>query len=547
MRGIDLASCALALSISTLSAAAPAEVLARRTFTILQINDLYKIEGLEAGRFGGLARVRTLRRELEAGGGSVLVLHAGDFLFPSVMSKYFKGRPMIDALNLLDGDAGAFDPRLVVVPGNHEFDDPDPGVLLGRMAESDFRWVDSNLRYCRARHSCGERFSARLRNVEDTIVVEVSGVRVGIFGLTANLNDPGYVAYDDDPAERRSLIAAALEDLKSKGAEVRIALTHETLREDLDLAAAYPEIDLIVGGHEHEFSQRRVGRTWITKADADARSVVVCDVTVSPSGEVDAAPRQVTLGEDVVPDTAVGAVVERWQAELARTIDKPFEVVAMTESRLEGEERAVRSRETALGNFLADVMRDRSHADVALLNGGAIRIDDDIVPGPIRRIDLEGVFYFDDAIVSFELTGAELLDLLRISASGVGASNSGFLQVGGIRFGYRIEGAEESRAVRVDPAAVEIKLRNTDVFVPLDLSRRYVVSTLDYFWANGHRDGYPLFSQGRQGGSSPKRLDTGARIGWRKATEDAIAALPGRRVTARIDGRIERLGGGAAP
>src|SRR5688572_13849921 len=83
-------------------------------FKILQINDVYKIEGLEGGQSGGLARLRTLRKHLESDGTPVLVLHAGDALYPSVMSKYLDARPMVDVMNLLDGDATAFDPNLIV-------------------------------------------------------------------------------------------------------------------------------------------------------------------------------------------------------------------------------------------------------------------------------------------------------------------------------------------------------------------------------------------------------------------------------------------------
>src|SRR6185436_20964892 len=77
--------------------------------TILQINDVYRIEGIEGGRKGGLSRVRALRKQLEARGSPVLVLHAGDLLFPSVMSKFLDARPMIEVLNLLDGDPAARD------------------------------------------------------------------------------------------------------------------------------------------------------------------------------------------------------------------------------------------------------------------------------------------------------------------------------------------------------------------------------------------------------------------------------------------------------
>ncbi|MGZ5441862.1 MAG: hypothetical protein ACXW5U_02180 [Thermoanaerobaculia bacterium] len=89
---LSLASCATVPPQSTLTEATrPAA-----RFKILQINDVYKIEGLESGKTGGLARVRTLRKHLESDGTPVLVLHGGDVIYPSVMSKYLEARPMID-------------------------------------------------------------------------------------------------------------------------------------------------------------------------------------------------------------------------------------------------------------------------------------------------------------------------------------------------------------------------------------------------------------------------------------------------------------------
>src|SRR5215210_8946464 len=91
-------------------------------FKILQINDVYKIEGLEGGNSGGLARVRMLRRHLKWDGTPVLVLHGGDLLYPSVMSKYLEAKPMIDIMNLLDGDPAKEDRNLIAGLGNHELD-----------------------------------------------------------------------------------------------------------------------------------------------------------------------------------------------------------------------------------------------------------------------------------------------------------------------------------------------------------------------------------------------------------------------------------------
>jgi 2',3'-cyclic-nucleotide 2'-phosphodiesterase (5'-nucleotidase family) len=518
-------------------AAPPAEA----RFTILQINDVYKIEGLVGGRIGGLARVRTLRKELEAEGRPVLLLHAGDFLFPSVMSKYLRAQPMIRVLNLLDGDAAAFDPNMFVVFGNHEFDDRDPGTLLGRAAQSDFSWISSNTRYRSAPSSAGEPFSKRLANVHDGIVRDVAGVRLGIFAITTDTQPRDYVAYDYELPARRVAITRALEKLKAGGARAIVALTHQDLDEDVRLATEFPVVGLVVGGHEHFFLERIVGRTEITKADADAKTAIVHDVRVAADGSLDDTFRKVALDETVEKDPVIDAEVQSWLKELSVSVKSQtgrdlLEVIGETENVLEGVEPAVRGRETALGNFLTDVIRDRMRTDVGFINGGAIRINDDIPPGPIRNYDLEGVFYFDNRVVSFEVTGAELLALLRTSVAKVHAGHGRFLQVSGIRFRYRVGGTADEPTYSIDAGDVQVSPRGASGWQPLDLARRYSAASLDYVWENGYRDGYELFSKGR-GGASPPRLDSGS-LGWRAVTEEAIRALPGRRVSSKIEGRI---------
>lgn len=511
-------------------------------FTILQVNDVYKIEGLEGGNVGGIARLRTLRKKLEAGGRPVLVLHAGDILFPSVMSRYLRAQPMIRALNLLDGNPAAFDQNFVAVFGNHEFDDKDPGIILGRVAQSDFSWVSSNVRYRSTKDAPGEPFSGRLKNVHDVLVLEVGNVHVGIFGLTVDSQRRDYVAYGYEITERRAIVRAAINHLKSKGARVIIALTHQDLEQDRLLAADFPEIDFIIGGHEHFFIKEQVGRTWITKADADAKSAVVYNVKVSLNAPVEATPVKVDIGLDIEKDPIVEEEVKRLQQELSDTIVKqtgrnPLEEIGRTVYTLEGIEPFVRGRETALGNFLADVVRERMNTDIAFVNGGGIRINDNIPPGPIRVYDIEGVFYYDNVLTAFELTGAEIINVLRNSVSKTHLGDGRFLQVSGIRFKYHVGGTSQNPTYQVNQEDVEVMPRGATGYVPLEINKTYSAGTTDYLWENGYQDGYKVFSLGNNM-TSPGRLDKPPSIGFRKATEEKIASLKDRTITTRIEGRI---------
>jgi len=218
-----------------------------------------------------------------------------------------------------------------------------------------------------------------------------------------------------------------------------------------------------------------------------------------------------------------------------------LQVVGSTEHALEGVELAVRGRETAMGNFLTDAIRERMATDLAFINGGAIRINDDIPAGsPVRLYDLEGIFYFDNGVVAFELTGAQLLEVLRTSVALVHSGHGRFLQVSNIRFTYHVDERSDPPTYRIDAADVQVKRRGEASYEALDLGRTYTAASLDYMWENGYRDGYALFAKG-QGGTSPPRVgDPARRVDWRQTTEAAIAALPDRRITAALEGRIVR-------
>ena len=151
--------------------------------TLLTINDTYRIEPLADGT-GGMARVRTVRKQLEAEG-PVLLLHAGDFLAPSLMSRTYKGSQMIEVLDALDGDVGAVDERMFVVFGNHEFDagdDADGPALDATIAASQFWWLGTNITF---KTGAEGPIVADDKLVNDAIV-DCGGLKVWIFGLTTD-------------------------------------------------------------------------------------------------------------------------------------------------------------------------------------------------------------------------------------------------------------------------------------------------------------------------------------------------------------------------
>lgn len=543
---------------------------AAQSFTILQVNDVYRIEGLRNGQVGGLARLRALRRKLEAEKKAVLLLHAGDLLFPSLMSKHFKGRQMIDALNLLDGkpgpDSGAaeLDPNLLVAFGNHEFDMNDGGALItDRVRDSAFNWITSNVDFnaggTKTPLSTYLNRQTGRANTHDTIMYTLGGVKVGVLAVTTNMQPQPYLDYKYASGRIEQLfplVKQRIGRLRADGARVVIALTHLDIAEDRALAAHFQDasegvIDLIVGGHEHEYSQETVGRVLITKADADAKSAVVIDVNVPASGApavaaervllTDPQPWERTYERDVAyvkgwVDSYLGRLAEMIVSD-ARSRDpaSTYDPLAPVDNgrvlvELIGNEKAIRSEEASLGDLIADAVRDALKTDIAVINGGGLRLNDDLPVGAeLRGIDLDATFYYgDEKVVKFELTGQQIIDMLDVAVSRIHIGHGAFLQVSGLAFAFEVTNPRSP-----DPAYKVTRV--TIGGAEIDRARRYTVAAREHTRANACSDDLKFRFCAAGSVSGPPALAEGK---VRAATE---AYIKKNGVRPSVGGRITRV------
>lgn len=378
----------------------------------LVINDVYVADTLEDGR-GGLARVATVRRRLADQGPVVFVL-AGDVLSPSLASKYYRGRQMVDVLNRAKLDYATF--------GNHEFDF-ELDTLIARIAESKFKWISSN---------CARADGTPFPKVLPWDTVRVSGHKVGLFGLTLQGPYSHYVRCSNpDSAAHR-----VIETLGSEGADLIVGLTHQTMSADRELLGREPKLDLVLGGHEHEALDSVVSGRHAVKADANARSAQFITLW-GGKGSWRQAVGLVPINASLPSDTAVARVVAIWRDSLRQRLGPPRQV-GTTGVWIGPSTSLSRRRESVLGDLVTDAMRAGTGADIALLNAGTLRLDDAIQPGPITNIQLETIFPFADQtrVITFPLTGARLRNLLEHGVSEGVLGTGGFLQVSGISFTF---------------------------------------------------------------------------------------------------------------
>jgi 5'-nucleotidase / UDP-sugar diphosphatase len=400
----------LALVTACVPGAKPPEPLDPVRF--LSINDVYVADTLGDGN-GGLARVATVRNRL-ADQGKVLFVLAGDFLSPSVLSKYYGGRQMVEALNAARLDYATF--------GNHEFELPRD-TLIARIDGASFKWLSAN---------CTLADGTRFPKVLPWDTVRVSGHLVGLFGLTLRGDYRSYVRCGDPD----SAAVAAADTLTNLKTDLIVGLTHQTIESDRDLLARDPRIDLILGGHEHEAHDSVVSGRHVLKADANSRSAQFATLW-GGKGEWRQAVGLVTIDSRLPDDTATARVVELWADSLRARLG-PERVVGTAAGPIDARDAVSRQRESPLGGLVTDAMRAGTGADVALINAGAMRLDDVIPAGPISTYQLESIFLFADEtrVLTFPLSGARLREVLEHGVADGSLGEGGFLQVSGLSFTY---------------------------------------------------------------------------------------------------------------
>jgi 5'-nucleotidase len=462
--------------------------------TILQINDVYSTVPVDG--VGGLARVARLKQNLAAAGRTPLLLLAGDFLSPSVASSTFKGEQMIATLNAAGLDMATL--------GNHEFDFGSD-VLIQRMREARWQWVVSNVVDTNTGRPVGD--------AAPYVVRTFGSLKVGFIGLCLTTDE---ITADRlthlrriDPAEAA---ATYVRTLKRQGVNVIVAITHLSFADDRALAQRFPDIDLIVGGHEHYPITATENRTLISKAGSDAKFVARIDINRRPTGLVERFFELIPITAALPDDPATAAVVKSYEDRLGRELDT---VVSSSRAPLDANTIRLRASETNLGDIFADAMRAEAKTDIAILNSGSIRGDREYPAGPITKRTVLEMHPFGNVICAVQASGAVILQALNNGVSKLPATAGQFPQVAGLTMRVAANGPVGNRV--------------TDVRIggqPLDPARNYSVAIADYMLAGG--DGYGMFRN--------QKVLVGPQSGGLLVTA-VEKFLAGRDIAAAADGR----------
>lgn len=474
--------------------------------TILHMNDTYQFTPADGGKRGGLARVLTIKKQVAKENPNVLMTLGGDTLSPSVETRTYRGAQMIDAWNAVGLDYS--------VLGNHEFD-IRTNELLDRIKESKFTWLGTNVIDTKTGKTFGE--------TPQFVIRSIGGVKIGFVGLllpetkeTSSME--AHISVTDYCETAKKIVP----EMRAHGAHVVIGLTHLFMAQDKKLAGC-ADFDLILGGHEHTLLQSAANGTPIFKMWADAREVGRFDLFIDKkTGKLQSMDWQIIPVTDEIPDDPAFAPVVAKYKEL---LDQLEVKVGATAVPLDALSKSVRTKETNIGNFIADAYREAVDAQIGFVNGGSIRADLSYNPGVLTKRDVLSMLPFNNPIVKVEVTGKTLMGILEhsVARSREDSEPGRFPQVSGLKFTFD---ANKLPGQRIREAYVDGK-RIVDEGL-------YTIATSDFLVSRGG-DGYTMFKDAKilvPADKAPKDSEV---------FEKAIKESPNSTISPRIEGRITRL------
>jgi 5'-nucleotidase len=438
---------------------------------------------------GGISRIAGLIKQIQRDSNNpVIIVSSGDDL----MGRYFHHFDGKAIFRLME-TAG----YEVLALGNHEFD-RGPGVLAEALDSINFPVLCSDL------------------VVEDTVMEkscrsyllqDYQGISIGFFSLMTE--DFPVVTVTGKVRIRANQAAVArnmIQTLKKKGAQVIIAVTHIGTDMDRKLAAEVGGIDIIFGGHSHNYENRleRVNNTLIVNGGEKGPALVRLDISLDGNNKVmptSAAYSLIPITANIQPDPTVEKRLVEYRKQLPAAT-----VVGMTEKEWDLTKATLRSRESAVADMITDMIRSQFKVDIVLYNGGSFRGNSKYPAGPVTDTMLAEIDEFENNVYLMTMQGKYIRQILEHSASLIG--HGGFLQGSGITFTIDPEAQSQELAdknntnytiSRPGNRIKDIRILSTDGSrQPLDPERNYRLASNDflvklggdrYFWFKKYGQG----------------------------------------------------------
>ena len=437
----------------------------------------------------GYSKLLATKNALSEDGTHVGLVSVGDFVQGGTLGAVSKGEYIVSIMNRVGYDAIAL--------GNHEFD-----YQLSRLNElnalSNTKFLSCNFTKIGEDTPCFAPYT----------IVSYGNVDIAFIGITTPetitsaypaqfKNEQGDIIYTFNEDRLFALVQANIDAAEKAGADYVIALSHigysdaEDLLDITDIIENTDGLDIVLDAHAHlvieEMTLKNRKGDDVLLSSTGTKFEYIGKLTITDEG----------LNTELIETASIEATDPGLDAYLAEINESYAElgnrkigkstVELITHDK--DENRLVRIAETNLGNLCSDALRATTGAEIAFVNGGGLRAP--MAAGDVTFNDIFSVFPFNNQVVTAEVSGRILLDMLEMAMMNYPEEDGSFPHMSGLTLSVD---ASIDSSVQVDENGFftgvngEYRVYNVKVFdeesgtyIPLEPDGEYVLAGFNYF------------------------------------------------------------------
>lgn len=427
---------------------------------------------------GGISHLATLFKELKKENPNTVIVSAGDDLMGAYFH-VFKGKAILGMMS----NAG----YEILALGNHEFD-KGSDVLASALESTTFTTLCSDLNVSA---------SALNGKCMPYTIKELDGVKVGFFSLmTESLlesNNEKKISFFN---KNIPMAKKMVKQLREKGVDVIVLVSHIGYKEDRKLAKQVKGIDVIFGGHSHSYIKKMgyINHTAIVNGGEQGSQVVKVDIPLDKNNKVlhkQISMTKIPVTSKYMADTQVEKRLQAYKKQLPKTI-----ILGITKKDWVMDSKLMRRGESPVANMINDLLRKKYKVDIVLNNAGTFRGKKIYEKGNITNKMLHEIDEFGNYAYMLTLKGKYISAILEKSASAYG--KGGLMHPSGLKYTIELpkpmQKTEGENIVRVGERVKEVKVLQNGKWVELEPEKEYSVLTNAYIAQKGG-DGYFWFAK----------------------------------------------------
>lgn len=428
---------------------------------LLHTNDIHgnvfpifdKRYGEKGANLGGFAQISTKIKEIRKEyPGKVLLIDAGDISQGTIVSNSFYGAPVTDFMNYMKYDASTF--------GNHEFD-WGPEMMAEQSKKRKFPMVCANL----VEKSTGKPSSY----FKPYTIINRNGLKIGLIGLatpeTVRMSFRKNVEKFDflDPV---TSVEKYQKELQAKGIKIIGVISHLGYNEDLNMAKKLSNIAFIVGGHSHSTIEKPYAENGIPVVQAGSSGKYLGFVKLAfddktgklLNWEGKLIPiESEKIAKDLELEKRLNFYNDKVKGKMAEVIGELSEDITHSQ--------VGKFADTTVGKVVTDILIKVTGADVAIYNTHGLRAG--MQKGPITRESVFQVLPFDNSIITYNIKGSDMKELLNYYVD-----RSSYSQLAGVTLNYDSERPDGDRLT-------DIKIDGK----PIDVNKTYKIVSVDFLYS----------------------------------------------------------------